>query len=686
MTETMANMELNKFMANDLPEAKEGNKNRPLVIGSILAVVLLLTCYFVASSFIDGKKQELLNDLQARQEIAVEGRANVLATWLEETATRAKPITASPLFQLFAAEVSIAGSDNLPKALRDQLPYMQNAITSFVQENQLIGAYLIDKDGRAFLASAGSPSLSPEQREMAIAQYQKTEVATSPLQATSEGLMLDFFIPVFAPQTASGSDENSVAGIMVMTVDATDAISTALKPSRFDADGQLHNLYQQTDGQFFKITPNREPFIATDPSDIEGIDFASRQMGRLNAPYFSTGTQVYNTTWFVMQGIPQKTALSQLETYTYSVYGLSGSFFVVVISIISGIWLSLKSQNSKAMADQYRTLAQQINAQRRLLGSINGTIDDLIGLTDGQGFYVYANPALAHFTDFPEVSIPGKTDRELFGDAAARKLDEMNQRVVVSGQTVNDIFEIASPKGEGERIIRVEKSRLMDDEGAFMGIVTVIGDITEFMTYQRQKEEQGRKTISILVKMMEGNDPYLAGHSQRMGNLSNSVAKILGIPREERQNISTAANLSQVGKISIPSEIRTKESRLTKKEMAIMQQHVSRAGELLHEMEIDSEVITAVTQMYERQDGSGYPHQLKGNEIKVSAQILGMADILVARVSPRSYREAISVDQAMEVFRTNPDKYDPSIVKAFDAFLETKDGQHLKDSLEGANG
>ena len=684
MTETMANMELNKFMANDLPEATEERSNRPFLLGLILATALLVACYSVATSFINGKEQQLLDDLQARQEIAVEGRANVLSTWLEETAIRAKPITGSPLFQLFAAEVNFAGSDNLPKALRDQLPYMQNAITSFVQENQLIGAYLIGNDGRAYLASASAPPLTAAQREKAQAQYEKSDISISALQATAAELTLDFYIPVFAPQSQSGSGETDVAGVMVMMVSATNAISSVLKPSRFDGEGQLYNLYQRVDDQFYKVTPDKAPFIAEQASDIKGTEFASRFMGRLETPYFSTGTQVDNTNLIVMQGIDAQTALSELQTYKYSIYGLSGSFFVVVISIISGIWLSLKSQNARAMADQYKTLAQQINAQRRLLGSINGTIDDLIGLTDGQGFYVYANPALAKFTDFPEAAITGKTDRELFGDKTARVLDKMNQQVAVSGQTVNDIIEV--PSARGERIVRVEKSRLMNNEGASMGIVTVMSDITEYMTYQRHKEEQGRKTISILVKMMEGNDPYLAGHSQRMGELSNKVAKILDIPKEERQSIATAANLSQVGKISIPAEIRTKESRLTEEEMSIMQQHVSRAGDLLHEMEIDDDVITAVTQMYERQDGSGYPQQLKGDDIKLSARILGMADILVARVSPRSYREAISIEQAMEVFRTNPEKYDPAVVEAFDAFLQTDAGQQLKDSLEGANG
>ncbi len=681
MTETMANMELNKFMANDLPEEADGGNKKPLLIGVILALALAIGCFFVANSFITAKQTALLEELQTRQEIAVEGRANLLAAWLDETAQRAKPITANPLFQLFATEIGISGGGNLSDALQNQLPYMQNAISSFVKENQLVGAYLIGPDGRAYLASAGAPGLSDEQREKAVEQYNQSEISVSPLREANEALHIDFLIPINAPQASSDEDKDKVTGVLLMVLSASDAIKTALKPSKLDAEGQVHHLYQKQGSGYVLISPDKSPRVGQNTASNMNQNFGLRQLKSGSDAFFTSGNLVNGTDWMVLQGLPQSAALSELETYKFSIYGLSASFFLVVISIVSGIWFSLKSQNAKSMADQYKTLAQQINAQRRLLGSINGSIEDLIGLTDAQGFYVYANPALARFTDFPEAAIAGKSDRDLFGDIAARKLDEMNQKVMVSGQPTNDIFEIDT--ANGVRIVRVEKSKLSDDSDGFMGIVTVIGDITEYITFQRQKEEQGRKTISILVRMMEENDPYLAGHSQRMGELSNNVAQILDIPREERQNIATSANLSQIGKISIPSEIRTKEGRLTDEEMGIMKGHVDRAGDLLGEMNIDEDVITAVTQMYERQDGSGYPKQLSGDEINVSARILGMADILVARVSPRSYRQAITVEEAMEVFRTNPEKYDPKVVTAFDEFLRTSDGQTLVDSLEG---
>ncbi|WP_284223903.1 PAS domain-containing protein, partial [Brevundimonas denitrificans] len=190
------------------------------------------------------------------------------------------------------------------------------------------------------------------------------------------------------------------------------------------------------------------------------------------------GVQLGNTNWVITQGIHEKEALEPLERYSVGIWIVAVSTVLVILSILAAIWLTLRSQNNKAMAEQYKELAHKINAQRRLLGSINNTIDDLIGLTDTAGRYVYANPSLARFVNFPVQSIAGKTDRDLFGEKAARAMGDLNQVVLDTEQTQNTIMEVETDNGT--RILRIEKSRLMDDEGLFMGIVTVAGDITDF--------------------------------------------------------------------------------------------------------------------------------------------------------------------------------------------------------------
>ncbi len=682
MTEIMTNLTLNKFMSDDVPDDKQASNKRPMIVGALLSICLLAACVFGADYIISKKKLQLLSEVQARQEIAVSGKIEVFQTWIEETSQRANLIANHPLFRLFAAEVNQSNGSDLSRALSEQLPYMQNAITSFVQQNKLVAAYVIGKDGRAYLASHGSPALGDQQRQVATEQYERKGITSSPLRVSGEALLLDFLIPIHSVQSDASSSDDLVVGILMMTISVSEPFSNFLKPSRLSKSGETTSLFQITKGNYHAVTPSKSPFLSDTP--LMGIndniqEFSTRNLSSEETMSYSIGSFVEGTPWALLQSAPEETALSELKEYSYGVYGLSGSVFVVVLSILSGIWLTFRSHNAKAMADQYREFARQINAQRRLLGSINNTIDDLIGLTDASGKYVYANPSLARFANFPANAVEGKTERDIFGDKASRKLNEMNQLVMDTHQSANDIIELETHAGT--KIIRVEKSRLLDDDDLFIGIVTVAGDITDFIMHQRQKEELGRKTISILVHMMEDNDPYLAGHSQRMGELSNGVADIMDLPVEVKQTIATGSNLSQIGKISIPSEIRTKEGRLTDQEMTTMQGHIGKAEILLSDMEIDQPVITAVTQMYERLDGSGYPNKLGGTDIDLSARILGIADILVARVSPRSYRRAISVEEAMEVFRTNPEKYDVDVVVALDAFLISKDGKKFTEAV-----
>jgi len=684
MTEAMANLELNTFMDKATPEHEGGNSRKSVMIGIAMAVVLLIVCCWVSLILIDRKEAELLVELQARQELTVSGKADVVHTWIDQTGQRANLLTRNPLLQLFATEINELGSQDLSDPLNAQLPYMQNAVTRFVQENNLIAAYMIGKDGRAYLASSGSPSLSDMQRSSAVAHYQENGIKTTSIRAGLSGAILDFLVPVFKVQTADGSTQETV-GVFLMTVPASQALTSFLLPSRLSIAGETTFLFQKQAEGLIRVTPEKAPYISPAPDTIltENLTaFTKRELADFDDSVFTVGANVDGTDFTLLQVVPGQSALQALKTYSYVILGLAASFFIVVISIVSGIWLSLKSQNAKNMANQYKDLAQQINAQRRLLGSINNTVHDLISLKDPTGQYVYANPALARFVDLPEQAIPGKTDRDLFGDKIARTFADMDSSLTENGIKTNEIVDIEF-KGQ-QKFLRIEKNRLIDDDGQFMGIVTVTGDVTDYVSYQRQKDELGRKTISILVRMMEENDPHLAGHSNFMGELSANIAEILSLTRDEKQTLLTGANLSQIGKISIPASIRTKESRLTAKETEIMQGHVHKAQDLLQEMEIDQSIITAVCQMYERQDGSGYPNQLAGSDIDPAARILGMADVLVARVSPRSYRKAISVEEAMEVFRSNPEKYDPEIVQAFDAFLGSAAGQSFREKIEQA--
>lgn len=682
MTDTTAKLDLNTFLSDGAPNDKGLIVKAPWKIAALFLAVFTILGYFLCDYAIQSREQEIVGEIQKRLDVSAAGKAQVMETWLAGQVENANRIAGNDLFQLFTTEINLVGGGKLPTSLSEQLPYMQNAFSNFVNQTGLIGAYLIGKDGRAYLASGNAPTLTDGQRSAAQAQYEKTEITFSPLRSSETGLVFDFILPIRAPQSDPGRNDVDIVGALLVTVPASDPLAELLNTPLYNSQPDMTRLYQKVDGQFFELFPRKPPYIsAQEDSQLVPGAIGFQEITRENGEsLFSSGAQVPNTSFVVFQQVPSSEALAPLRTYALFVIGLAVSFLIIVFTILVVIWLMLKGQNARALAHQYKEFAAQINAQRRLLGSINNTIDELIGLTDPEGRYIYANPSLARIADYPLRSIPGKTDRDLFGEKAARDLAEHDRKAIATEQTVNAFVEIETL--DGMRVLRVAKSRFVNEDGAFLGIVTVSSDITDYVKFQRRKEEMDRKAMTVLSQMLEANDPYLSDHSVRMAQLSNHISVEMGLPPEVIKIINTGAHLSQIGKISIPREIREKEVRLTEKEQKVMQKHVLIAEKILANADVDQEVLDAVTQINEHLDGSGYPKGLTEDEIDMPARILGMADILIARISPRSYREAISVDEALRVFKNNPEKYDPVVVDAMLRFFETEIGANFKANIE----
>ncbi|MEH6526292.1 MAG: HD domain-containing phosphohydrolase [Sneathiella sp.] len=644
-------------------------------------IILLFLSYFTADYAIEIRKKELIAELQNRMEITAAGEAKVIETWLNVTSEQAGRIVNNELFQLFATEINLSKDKDLPAALKSQLPYMQGAISAFVQQNSLLGAYMIGQDGRAYLASGGAPSLIDKQRDIAVQQYSKEDVTITPFRSTETGLAFDLLIPIKAAQSNNLSTEANIVGVLLLAVPASEQLVRFLDPSPFSLEPVKIRLFQFEDDEYIELFPSKAPFVSPAVDQNLSADMVPFRSWTANNgdTIYSASHAVSNTSLFIVEQVAGQDALVGLKTYILFIIGLALSFIVVIISLCLALWLTFRNQSATALATQYKDFATQINVQRRLLGSINNTIDEHISLSDSEGQYIYANPSFARLVDTPIRSIPGKTDRLLFGEKVAREMAKYDRKAIATEQTINAFVNIETT--QGVRIIRIAKSRFLNDDGNFIGIVTVGSDITEYVEFQRRKEEMDKKAITVLVRMLEANDPYLADHSNRMGHLAEHIAEQLDLPVETRRVIETGAHLSQIGKISIPRNIREKESRLNAKEQNIMQEHVLVAEKLLQEAEIEAPILDAVTQLYERLDGSGYPNGLTDDEIGISARILGMTDILIARISPRGYRETIGIDEALRVFRTNPEKYDQRIVVAMTDFFETDAGAKFKTMM-----
>ena len=188
-------------------------------------------------------------------------------------------------------------------------------------------------------------------------------------------------------------------------------------------------------------------------------------------------------------------------------------------------------------------------------------------------------------------------------------------------------------------------------------------------------------TIQVMVSAVEARDPYTAGHQIRSANLAGAIAAQMGLPREKIEGLRMAGSIHDIGKLSIPAEILSKPSKLTNIEYSLTKEHARMGYEMLKDVESPWPLAEIVYQHHERMDGSGYPRNLKGDEILMEARILAVADVVEAMASHRPYRPTLGTDAALEEIEKNRGTlYDADAVDACLRLFREKGFQ-----LEGAD-
>jgi HD-GYP domain-containing protein (c-di-GMP phosphodiesterase class II) len=139
----------------------------------------------------------------------------------------------------------------------------------------------------------------------------------------------------------------------------------------------------------------------------------------------------------------------------------------------------------------------------------------------------------------------------------------------------------------------------------------------------------------------------------------------MGLSADQRDFIRTASAIHDIGKISIPSEILSKPTRLTALEFNLIKTHAQSGYDILKDIEFPWPVADVVLQHHERIDGSGYPQGLKGDDIPLEARIIAVADVVEAIASHRPYRPALGIEAALEEIEKNKGiLYDNTIADA----------------------
>jgi PAS domain S-box-containing protein len=181
-------------------------------------------------------------------------------------------------------------------------------------------------------------------------------------------------------------------------------------------------------------------------------------------------------------------------------------------------------------------------------------------------------------------------------------------------------------------------------------------------------EEQLTKALSAMVApivlAMEMRDPYTTGHQSRVADIAVAIGAEMGWEEQRLHGLRVAAQVHDIGKISIPAEILTKPGKLSAAELAMIQGHSDIGYTILKDIPFPWPVAEIVRQHHEKLDGSGYPKGLKADQLLPEAKVLAVADIVEAMASYRPYRAGIPLDTVLAQIESEAGtKLDEKIVR-----------------------
>jgi len=183
--------------------------------------------------------------------------------------------------------------------------------------------------------------------------------------------------------------------------------------------------------------------------------------------------------------------------------------------------------------------------------------------------------------------------------------------------------------------------------------------------------DNAETVLFSLALAIEAKDPYTEGHCDRLSKYSVAMAEKLGLPDQLRVALRRGGLIHDIGNLAVPEHILLKPGPLTPEERKIMEQHTLEGERICAPLRSFRNVLPIIRHHHEKQDGSGYPDGLKGEQIPLTARILQVTDIYDALTTDRPYRKALPVEKALAIMREEVKRgwWDGSLVNQLEVLV-----------------
>jgi two-component system, cell cycle response regulator len=220
-----------------------------------------------------------------------------------------------------------------------------------------------------------------------------------------------------------------------------------------------------------------------------------------------------------------------------------------------------------------------------------------------------------------------------------------------------------SEQGEGFEIETSFGAIVLPDEASDASHALQMADERLYAQKYSRRGESDR-TMAALLEALLVRDPAVQEQLVGVGSLAAEVGRMLGLRRDELEELDRAAQLHDLGKLAVPDEILSKPGPLDEREWAFVRQHTIVGERILRASPALRSVATVVRASHENWDGSGYPDGLAGEDIPLASRIIRACNAFVAMTSQRPYRAAMEVEDALnELTRCAGIDFDPTVAR-----------------------
>ncbi len=465
-------------------------------------------------------------------------------------------------------------------------------------------------------------------------------------------------LPIATVPGAAGDGEGRPLGVLLaIRSAAADLYPLLTRGPDFSEDSESL-LLEKRGEEVVLLSPTRDgarplrrtwPLGQAEPAEVAAVAAPGRFVAASNYrgdPVLQVSRPIAGQGWVLAQQVNAAQALSLAdERRRFLLVALSLALFSV-IAIAVAAWAHGSGVRARHHAGELIDKANRLQRQTDLLHTITDSLDVLTVLVSADNRVLFTNLAAAEAVGTTISSMLGGTLAGLLPQGVQAEVMDGLEQVRQHGGRIQRL--VQWPRREAVHSFRasfIPVHRIGEERDL---VLLVLGDISEIQQANQRSTDMLHRLVLTLVGVVDRHDPYSANHAQRMTEVADALARELDFSDQERSTLTLAASLANIGKIMIPVELLAKDSPLTPEEQLLLQQHVDHGLELLRGLQFDGPVVDIIAQKQERPDGRGYPRGLAAERITLAGQVLAVANAFVALLSPRPYRQGLSVQGALD--------------------------------------